>query len=66
MPYMTSTEKEALRRAGVAQALAREGRFYEARVYCVPCERVDKLKAYTTIINEITKRYPPAVKKAGP
>jgi hypothetical protein len=45
-------------RAAIAQALAREKRFYEARVFCEPCERLDKLRAYTTILNEYSKRYP--------
>jgi hypothetical protein len=49
-----------------AQALAREGFFYKARIYCEPWERIDKLRAYTTILEEYTKRYPPSVKKANP
>jgi hypothetical protein len=51
--------------AAIAQALAREGHFYDARDYCKDCERLDMLKAYTTILEEYTNRYPPSVKKAN-
>jgi hypothetical protein len=44
-------------RAAVAQALARAGRLYDARVYCENCEWLDKLKAYTVILTEYTKRH---------
>ena len=37
-------------RAAVAQCLARAGRYFEARLYCESCERVDKLKTYTIIV----------------
>jgi hypothetical protein len=47
-------------RAAIAHALAREGRFYEARVCTEPCERLDKLKSYTTILTEYTERHAPA------
>jgi hypothetical protein len=53
--------KSAAQRA-IAAALARSGSwksFYDARVRCEPCEQLDKLKAYTVILQEYTKRYPP-------
>jgi hypothetical protein len=45
--------------AALAQALARAGLFNEARIACEDCERLDKLRTYTTILNEYTKRHPP-------
>jgi hypothetical protein len=43
--------------AAVAQSLARDGRFYDARVYCEGCERPDKLVAYIVIHTEHTKQH---------
>jgi replicative DNA helicase len=43
----------------VAEALARAGQFYAARLECDKCMELDKLKAYTVILREyITRRSP--------
>ena len=43
-------------RSAVAQALAREGRFHDARVFSEDCRPLDKLRADTVIMTEYTKR----------
>ncbi len=62
-PKSKSAARRAISEALISEALARAGRFYEARVSCEPCERLDKLEAYTVILQEYTKRHPA---KRGP
>jgi hypothetical protein len=57
IPSHLPVPKSSARRA-VAEVLARAEQFYEARVYCEHCGELDKLKAYTVILQEYTKRYP--------
>ena len=58
IPSHLPVPKSNARRA-IAEALARAGRFYEARVHCDRCGDLDKLKAYTVILQEYTNRHPP-------
>jgi hypothetical protein len=65
IPSHVPVPKSNARRA-IAEALARAGRFYEARVHCDHCGDLDKLKAYTVILQEYTNRHPPVVPRAPP
>jgi hypothetical protein len=49
---------KSIARRSISQALARDGRFFEARVLCESCEPLDKLKAYTVIVHEIARQHP--------
>ena len=57
IPSHLPVPKSNARRA-IAEAWARAGRFYEARVYCHHCRDLDKLIAYTVMLQEYTKRHP--------
>ena len=54
-PHLRVPKSEA--QSAIAKGLARAGRFYEARLCCEPCRELDKLMAYTVILQEYTKRY---------
>jgi serine/threonine protein kinase len=45
----------------ISEALARAGRFYEARTRCDNCKGSDRLEAYRIILQEYAKRHPSIV-----
>jgi hypothetical protein len=51
-----SADEKSPAKASIARALARAGRYYDARVLCGSCERIDKLGVYTEILRGFSKR----------